>query len=719
MMNLMEKEELLAKAQAYLPEEQVTLVEKAYNFALDAHLGQLRKSGEPYLEHPVSVAMILAELQFDGATLAAALLHDVLEDCGVSMGEIETNFGDEVARLVGGTTKLSKLAKPVYGDAARRELQVENLRKMLIATAEDLRVIYIKLADRLHNMRTLGVLPRGKRVAIAQETLEIYAPLAHRLGIRSVKWQLEDLAFRYLEPREYHRVARLVASKREQREGFINEAIQAVGEELNKAGVEASVFGRPKHVYSIFRKMGKYASQGKDFGDIYDLFGLRILANSISDCYKALGIVHSLWHPMPEEFSDFIANPKENGYRSLHTAVIYHGNALEVQIRTYQMNRVAEFGLAAHWRYKEGEKGGESFGEVAWLPRLVEWRDVFDSKEFLESVKSDMLANRVFVFTPKGEIKELAKGATPLDFAFHVHTDLAYRCVGAKVNGRLVPLNYNLNNADVVEIIAAKGEKEPSLDWLNPELGYVKTSHARAKIRQWFNKQDRAQTIEAGKQFLGRELKRADIVLPSVSEVASLFGFKNMDDFFAAIGSGNLSPSQIIAKLAVSEERPEELVEVHPSKKVSPASVKVLGVGDLVTHLANCCHPLPGDKIIGYITQGRGVTVHRRDCPNIVNEVERERLIEVGWGGVEQVYPVAIQVNAWDRIGLLRDISVIIAEEGVNITDFHVADHEDIVSLNLSLEIKGTAELASLISKVYSIGGVVNVRRKGGVNAAH
>jgi guanosine-3',5'-bis(diphosphate) 3'-pyrophosphohydrolase len=718
MMNLMEKEKFLATAQAYLPEEQVALVEKAYNFALDAHLGQLRKSGEPYLEHPVGVAMILAELQFDGATLAAALLHDVLEDCGVSVGEIETNFGDEVARLVGGTTKLSKLAKPVYGDTAKRELQVENLRKMLIATAEDLRVIFIKLADRLHNMRTLGVLPRGKRLAIAQETLEIYAPIAHRLGIRSLKWQLEDLAFRYLEPREYHQVARLVASKREQREVFVNEAIQALGEELNKAGVEASVFGRPKHVYSIFRKIGKYASQGKDFGDIHDLFGLRILANSIPDCYKALGMVHSLWHPIPEEFNDFIANPKENGYQSLHTAVIYHGNAMEVQIRTYQMDRVAEFGLAAHWRYKEGEKGGESFKEVAWLPQLVEWRDVFDSKEFLESVKSDMLANRVFVFTPKGEIKELSKGATPLDFAFHVHTDLGYRCVGAKVNGRLVPLNYNLNNADVVEIIAAKKEKEPSLDWLNPGLGYVKTSHGRAKIRQWFNRQDRVQTIEAGKQFLGRELKRADIVFPSVGEVTSLFGFKNMDDFFAAIGSGNLSPSQIIAKLAVSEERPEELVEVRPSKKISPASIRVLGVGDLVTHLANCCHPLPGDKIIGYITQGRGVTVHRRDCPNIVNEVERERLIEVGWGGVEQVYPVAIQVNAWDRVGLVRDISVIIAEEGVNITDLYAADHEDIVSLNFSLEVKGTAQLASLISKIYSVGGIVNVRRKGEVNAA-
>jgi GTP pyrophosphokinase len=716
MMNLMEETQFLAKVRAYLPEEQVALVEKAYNFAREAHQGQLRKSGEPYLEHPLGVAMILAELQFDAATLTAALLHDVPEDCGVSMDEIKINFGDEVAKLVWGTTKLSRLSKPVYGGAAKRELQVENLRKMLVATAEDLRVIYIKLADRLHNMRTLGVLPRGKRLAIAQETLEIYAPLAHRLGIRSVKWQLEDLAFRYLEPRQYHRVARLVASKREEREGFVNEAIQALSEELNKAGVEAAVSGRPKHVYSIYRKMGKYASQGKDFGDIYDLFGVRILVNSVSDCYKALGIVHSFWHPLPEEFNDFIANPKGNGYQSIHTTVIYRGRPLEVQVRTYEMDQIAEHGLAAHWHYKEVEKEGESFKGIDWLPQLVEWRDEVDSKEFLESVKTDILAEQVFVFTPKGEIKELSKGATPLDFAFRIHTDMGYRCMGAKVNGRLVPLNYNLNNGDVVEIIVAKGEKGPSLDWLNPELGYVKTSHARAKIRQWFKKQDKTQSIEVGKQFLGRELKKSGVTLPSVDEVAPLFGFKNGDDFFAAIGSGSLNPSQIIARLTVSEEQPEELVEVHPSRKVSSASIKVLGIGNLVTNLANCCHPLPGDKILGYITQGRGITVHRRDCPNIINEVEKERLIEVDWGDVEQTYPVAIQVDAGDRIGLVRDISAIIASEGVNITDVNMADHDDVTSLKFSLEVMGAAQLANLISKIYSIWGVIKVRRKGEEN---
>ncbi len=712
----MEETQFLDKVRAYLPEEQVALIEKAYNFAREAHQGQLRKSGEPYLEHPLGVAMILAELQFDVATLAAALLHDVPEDCGVSMDEIKINFGDEVAKLVRGTTKLSRLSKPVYGGAAKRELQVENLRKMLVATAEDLRVIYIKLADRLHNMRTLGVLPRGKRLAIAQETLEIYAPLAHRLGIRSVKWQLEDLAFRYLEPRQYHRVARLVASNREEREGFVNEAIQALSGELNKAGVEAAVSGRPKHVYSIYRKMGKYASQGKDFGDIYDLFGVRILVNSVSDCYKALGIVHIFWHPLPEEFNDFIANPKGNGYQSLHTTVIYRGSPLEVQIRTYEMDRVAEHGLAAHWHYKEVEKEGESFKGIAWLPQLVEWRDEVDSKEFLESVKTDILAEQVFVFTPKGEIKELSKGATPLDFAFRVHTDMGYRCAGAKVNGRLVPLNYNLNNGDVVEIIVAKGEKGPSLDWLNPELGYVKTSHARAKIRQWFKKQDKTQSIEVGKQFLERELRKSGVTFPSVDEVAPLFGFKNGDDFFAAIGSGSLNPSQIIARLTVSEEQPEELVEVHPSRKVSSASIKVLGIGNLVTNLASCCHPLPGDKILGYITRGRGITVHRRDCPNIINEVEKERLIEVEWGNVEQTYPVAIQVDAGDRVGLVRDISAIIASEGVNITDVNMAGHDDVTSLKFSLEVMGAAQLANLISKIYSIWGVIKVRRKGEEN---
>jgi GTP pyrophosphokinase len=718
MINLMNSDGLLAKAREYLPGEKEALVEKAYKFAFRAHQGQLRKSGEPYLEHPLQVAMILADLRLDADTLAAGLLHDVPEDCGVSLDEIRDNFGSEVAKLVEGTTKLTKLAKPIYGEAAKRELQAENLRKMLVASAEDLRVIYVKLADRLHNMRTLGALPRGKRRAIAQETLEIYAPLAHRLGIWSVKWQLEDLAFRYLEPRQYHRIARLITLKRVERESFINEVVRVLSEELNRADVPADVLGRPKHVYSVYQKIGKYTSQGKDFDDIYDLFGLRILVNSIPDCYKALGVVHNFWHPIPEEFNDFIANPKESGYQSLHTTVIYRGNPLEVQIRTHEMDQVAEYGLAAHWRYKGGEKVRESFnGRIAWLPQLTEWREELDSKEFLESIKTDILAEQVFVFTPMGEIKELSKGATPLDFAFRVHTDLGYHCVGAKVNGRLVPLSYTLNNGDVVEIVTAKGKKGPSLDWLNPELGYVKTSHAQGKIRQWFKKQDRKQSIEAGRQFLEQELKRSGVTLPSVDEVVRLFDYKNGDEFFTAIGSGTLNPSQVIAKLTMNEEQPEEPIEVSPPRKISPASIRVLGVGDLVTHLANCCHPLPGDKIIGYITQGRGVTVHRRDCPNIINEVEKERLIEVDWGDVEQVYPVAIQVDAWDKVGLVRDISAIIAGEEVNITDVNMAEHDDIVSLYFSLEVKNTAQLSNLISKIYSLWGIINVKRKGEVNA--
>ena len=715
-MNLMDGDGLLQKAREYLPEEKLPLIEKAYEFALKSHQGQVRKSGGPYLEHPLQVATILAELQFDAATLAAALLHDVPEDCGVPLDKIRADFGAEVASLVEGTTKLSKVAKPIYGVAAKRELQAENLRKMLIATAEDLRVIFIKLADRLHNMRTLGALPRGRRLAIAQETLEIYAPLAHRLGISSVKWQLEDLAFRYLEPRQYHRVARLIDSRREEREQFTTKVVQELSEELNRAGVEAKVFGRPKHVYSIYRKMGKYTLQGKNFSDIYDLFGVRILVNSIPDCYKALGAVHNLCHPVSEEFNDFIANPKESGYQSLHTTVLYHGTPLEVQIRTHEMDRVAEYGVAAHWRYKQDGKKKSFGGGIAWLPQLAEWREEFDSKEFLETIKTDILAEQVFVFTPKGEIKELPRGATPLDFAFLIHTDLGYHCVGAKVNGRLAPLNHKLNNGDVVEIVIAKGKKGPSLDWLNFELGYVKTSHARAKIRQWFTRQNKHQSVEAGRQFLDRELKRAGVALPGVNEVAQLFEYKDGDDFLAAIGSGNLSPSQVITKLTVAEELPEEQPEAPAPRRISPASIKVLGVGDLVTHLANCCHPLPGDKIIGYITQGRGITVHRHDCPNIANEEEKERLIEVDWGDTGQVYPVSIQINAWDRVGLVRDISTIVAGEGVNIADVNMTDHDNIVTLYFSLEVKDSSQLTSLISKIYTVWDVINVKRKGGIS---
>jgi len=714
----MEVNALIEQASTYLPDDKVALVKAAYEFAARAHQGQVRKTGEPYLEHPLTTAMILAEFHLDAETLAAALLHDVPEDCGVSLDEIEADFGSQVVKLVDGVTKLNKLTSRAQTKETKSKVQAENLRKMLLATAEDLRVVLIKLADRLHNMRTLGGLPAEKRRAIAQETLEIYAPLAHRLGVREAKWQLEDLAFRYLKPRVYHRIARLVAGKRAEREGFVTEVSQMLCQELDKADIKAKVSGRPKHIYSIYQKMGKYDARGKNFGDIHDLFALRVLVDSVSDCYKALGVLHNLWRPIPEEFDDFIANPKDNGYQALHTTVMCQGTTpLEIQVRTNDMHRVNEYGVAAHWLYKEGKVGGQFNDEIAWLRQIGDWREELDSEEFLESIKTDVLVDRVFVYTPKGEIKELPRGATPLDFAFRIHTNLGYRCIGAKVNGRLRPLNYALKNGDVVEIMASKGDKGPSLDWLNPELGYLKTSHARSKVRQWFNKQERSQCIETGKQIWDRELKRLGIGLPSVDEVARLLGYDGADDLFAALGSGSINSSRIMLKLSGDLEPAGEGVEVLPPRKVSPVSINVLGVGDLLTRLANCCHPLPGDKIIGYITQGRGITVHRRDCPNIIHEEEKERLIKVEWGDVAQVYPVMIQVDAWDRVGLIRDISAIIAEEGVNLSEASMGNHrDDNITLYFTLEVKSATQLSKIMSRIYSVWNVVSVTRKGEIS---
>jgi len=716
----MKDNRLVELASSYLPEDKIALVKEAYEFAAKAHRGQLRRTGEPYLEHPLNAAMILAELHLDAETLAAALLHDVPEDCGISLEEIGAKFDSPVVKLVDGVTKLNKLANRARAGEAKSKVQAENLRKMLLATAEDLRVVLIKLADRLHNMRTLGALPAEKRRAIAQETLEIYAPLAHRLGMREVKWQLEDLAFRYLKPRVYHQIARLLAGKRAEREGFVNETTHILSQELDKVGIEAKVYGRPKHIYSIYQKMSKYDAQGKNFGDIHDLFALRLLVDSVSDCYKALGVIHTLWRPIPEEFDDFIANPKDNGYKALHTTVMCQGTTpLEIQIRTYDMHRINEYGVAAHWLYKEGKAGERLKDEVAWLQQLGDWREELDSEEFLESVKTDVLVDRVFVYTPKGEIKELPRGATPLDFAFRIHTDLGFRCIGAKVNGRLEPLNYALKNGDVVEIMASKAEKGPSLDWLNPELGYIKTSHARSKVRQWFAKQERGQSIETGKQIWDKEVKKLGVDLPGVDKMARLLSYDSADDLFAALGSGSINASQIMLKLSGALEPTQEGLEVLPPRKISPVSINVLGVGDLLTRLANCCHPLPGDKIIGYITQGRGITVHRRDCPNIVHEEEKERLVKVEWGAVAQVYPVTIQVDAWDRVGLVRDISAIIAEEGVNLTEVSMDNHrDDSVTLHFTLEVKNAAQASKIMSRIHSVWNVVSVTRKGEISVS-
>jgi len=702
----------------YLPPEKVAVIEDAYRFAEEAHRGQVRKSGEPYLEHPIQTALILAELQLDTSSLAAALLHDILEDCDISVSEIEAKFGPDISKLVDGVTKLGKVSWQSPAKAAK-ETQAENLRKMLVAMAEDLRVVFIKLADRLHNMSTLDALTPDRQQSIAQETLEIYAPLAHRLGIWELKWRLEDLAFRYLSPDEYYRITSLVAGKRVQRETFINKVMNILKKEFIKVGLSVEVSGRPKHIYSIHQKMERYAAQGKHFDDIHDLLALRVVVGTIPECYSAVGVIHSLWRPLHDEFDDYIANPKPNGYQSIHTAVMCLGTTtLEVQIRTREMHYISEYGVAAHWRYKQGEKSDIHFEErIGWLRQLIDWhRELSGAEEFLESVKTDIFMDQVFVYTPNGEIKDLPKGATPLDFAYRVHTELGHRCIGTKVNGKLVSLSTELKNGDVVEIMSTKGAKGPSLDWLNPALGYIRTSHGKEKIRQWFKKQERSENIERGRQLLDKELKRMGLELDR-EMLAGQFNCNSVDDFLSAIGYGGITIHQIILKLAAEQESPKEVVEATPAR-ITQSNVWVLGVGDLANHLAQCCHPLPGDKIIGYITRSRGVTIHRQDCYNVLNEDEKERLVPVEWGQNDSSYPVSVKIDAWDRVGLARDITAVVAEEKVNIALFSLSNNDDnTISALLTIETKGLAQLSHLLKKIESVKGVIGVNRVRGDKA--
>lgn len=714
-------EKLIETIEGYLPPEKIAVVKDAYDYAKKAHEGQMRKSGDPYITHPLNVALNLAELQLDTSTIAAALLHDVLENCGIPLSEIEDRFGAEVAKLVDGTTKLGKISLQMPGDEGQRrgittrEEQAENLRKMLVAMAEDLRVVFIKLADRLHNMQTLDALTPEKQRRIAQETAEVYAPLAHRLGIWELKWQLEDLSFRYLEPRKYRQIARLVTERRTQREDFIKQVIVTLEGEFEKAGLNAEISGRPKHIYSIYQKTEKYAALGKDFDDIHDLLAIRVLVNSIPECYTALGIIHNLWHPLTDQFDDFIANPKPNGYQSLHTNVLCQGTThLEIQIRTYQMHRVAEFGVASHWRYKEGDKTDVNFEErISWLRQLVEWhRELSGAEEFLESVKTDIFNDQVFVYTPKGDLKDLPNGATPLDFAYRVHTDLGHRCIGAKVNGRLVPFNYQLNNGDVVEIMATKGERGPSRDWLNPVLGYVKTSHAREKIRQWFKKQERTENMERGRELLEKTMRQLGIPFSDREKLVRMFNYDNPDDFHLAIGSGDITTHQIALKLSAQQQQPKITTAAPVKQTTSPVTVR--GVDDLLTQLAKCCHPVPGDKIVGYITRSRGVTIHRQDCHNVINEKEKDRLVPVEWGETDSLYPVQIQVQAMDRVGLMRDISTIVAEEKINIVAVTLTNNDDnTISIFFSLEAANLAQLSRLLVRIEGIRGVISAGRIG------
>ena len=713
--------QLISKARAYLPEEKLGLVEDAFAFASQCHDGQERMSGVPYIEHPIQTALELAELRLDADSLAAGLLHDVIEDCGVTVEQLTERFGPEVAKLVDGVTKLTRMdlarlgrLEKTVGSSTEGHLQAESLRKMLVAMAEDIRVVLIKLADRLHNMRTLSALPPRRRRVIAQETLEIYAPLAHRLGIWDIKWQLEDLAFRHMEPGKYRTISRMLAVKREEREEYVARVAGLLSRELEKAGIKAEVYGRPKHIFSIYQKMEKYSQQGKELSQIYDLYALRVLTNTKADCYNALGVAHNLWRPLPGQFDDYIASPKENLYQALHTAVMTEGGVpLEVQIRAYDMHQIAEYGVAAHWRYKEGGLPDMKFEEkMTWLRQLLDWqRDVSAAEEFVESVKTDIFQDQVFVYTPKGDIKELPAGATSLDFAFHIHTELGFRCVGGKVNGKLVSLDTRLNNGDTVEILASKAPRGPSLDWLNPDLGYLNTAGAREKVRQWFRKQERTANVQRGRDLLHKELKRLNMAQDEAT-VAKLFKHEVVEDFMAALGSGAVTINQVVAKLAPPAEKPAGIAKQIVRVSGPSSGIQVLGVGDLLTRLAQCCEPIPGDDIVGFITRSRGVTVHKRDCLNILNEDEQERMVPVTWGKTQTLFPVRLDIAAWDRVGLLRDITTIVSEDGVNIASAVTREHPNATAtVSLTLFVQGLPQLSRLFAKLEGVRGVNSVVR--------
>ncbi|MQG64014.1 MAG: bifunctional (p)ppGpp synthetase/guanosine-3',5'-bis(diphosphate) 3'-pyrophosphohydrolase [SAR202 cluster bacterium] len=685
----------------------------------------MRQSGDPYIAHPLETALFLADLHLDTHTIVAALLHDVVEDCGVSLEEITLRFGPEVSKLVDGVTKLTRMddklqppAEDVAGPMDDAEsLHAESLRKMLVSMAEDIRVVLIKLADRLHNMNTLDALPPEKRKRIAQETLDIYSPLAHRLGIWEIKWRLDDLAFRHLNEEKYREISKILASKRTEREDYIEKVSSTLRDELAKYDITAEVIGRPKGIYSTYLKMEKYQEQGKQLGDIYDLFALRVLVNETADCYKTLGVVHQLWHPIPGQFDDYIGNPKENMYQALHTTVICDGGTpLEVQIKTFELHQIAEYGVAAHWAYKEGNSGDQRFEEkMTWLRQLIDWqREVSGTAEFIESVKQDIFHDQVFVYTPKGRIVELTSGSTPVDFAYKIHTALGHHCIGAKVNGKLVALDTTLENGDTVEVINSKSDRGPSLDWLNPNRGFVRSAGARQSVRQWFRKQERSTNIEHGKEVLRRELRRLNQKINDET-ILGLFKVDTMDDLMADLGSGNIAESLLSHRLAqIGHETEEPLAKRRNDLPLTSlnSGITVLGVGDLLVHIGRCCNPIPGDPIIGFITRIRGVTVHKQDCPSVRHEDEPERLVNVQWGKEQQLYPVRIIMKAYDRVGLLRDVTALVSNEGVNIASVVTGDYSNgTVTLSLTCHTTGLDQLNKLFSKLDGVRGCISVTR--------
>ena len=731
-------EEFFEQAKGYLNDKQLEFVRSAYILAADAHKEQRRKSGEPYIIHPIGVASILASLQMDEYTLAAAFLHDVVEDTEYTFEDIRNIFGTVVANLVDGVTKLGKIAY-----ISKEDRQIENYRKMFLAMARDIRVVLIKLADRLHNMRTMKFMPAHKQQSISRETLEIYAPLAHRLGIHTIKWELEDLAFRYMEPDIYYNLVEQVKTKRREREAMIFEAMDEMRDSLAKANIKCEIQGRPKNFYSIHKKMLR---DHKELNEIYDLLAIRVLVDSVKDCYGTLGIVHSMWRPIPGRFKDYVAVPKSNMYQSLHTTVLSAGGQpLEIQIRTFEMHRISEYGIAAHWRYKESggskpatgsDKGFDA--KLSWVRQLLEWhQDMNDSSDFVNAVKMDIFADEVFVFTPRGDVIDLPVGCCPIDFAYRIHTDVGNRCVGAKVNGRIVPLDYKLSNGDIVEVITSKQANGPSRDWIN----IVGASDTRNKIKGWFKKERREENIVKGREMLDKEAKRLGyepktFASPEkLKEVGSRLRINSDEDLLATLGYGGVTLNSVISKLVdiykkeqklnTTKDISEMLAELKPRKTKAKGSHGILVKGEdgIMVKLARCCNPIPGDPIVGYITRGSGVAVHRADCPNVLSNKpeEQSRLIDVAWDiSLDSVYKVNIFITANDRANLVGDILTITSESKLNIFSMNCkADKNKLATMEFGIDITSLEQLEYIMNRIRRLKGVYSVERivsgRGGV----
>lgn len=709
------------------------LVQRAYRVAEEAHRGQKRVSGEPYVTHCVAVARILSDLSVPPEVVAAGLLHDTVEDTAITLDDLRLDFGETIATLVDGVTKLTNLPRVSRSDqhaenangngetdedveAARlrkrkQDLASETLRKTFLAMGEDVRVVLIKLADRLHNMRTLGHMPENKRRRIAQQTFDIFAPLANRLGIWQMKWELEDLSFRYSNPEKYKEIAEQLAERRPDREASVTAIIESIRTLLEKHNIPVEISGRPKHIYSIYKKMTK---KDKPFELVRDIRAVRLIVPDVPACYATMGLIHTTWRPLSGEFDDYIAAPKDNFYQSLHTAVIYDdGKPVEVQIRTREMNQNAELGIAAHWRYKEGKARDLAFEQhVNWLRAMMDWKhDVDDAQEFVDGMKSDVFMDRVYIFTPKGDIIDLPAGSTPLDFAYQVHTDIGHRCRGAKVNGKLVPLDQTLKTSDQVEVLTAK-RGGPSRDWLNVNLGLVRTQRARSKIRAWFKKEDYDKNLSSGRAVLERELQRLGMGETNLESLGRHLGYKQPDEMYADLGCGDLSLSKIVRLLSETPDAVDALEAGAPiSEAVTTEAINVVGLKGLLTTIGRCCNPTPGDQIIGYITRGRGATIHRQDCPNVLRMKDRERLVKVSWGEHIRTYSVPVRISAYDRTGLMGDISNLLNNEGVNIADVGVKVAHSMADLRLIIEVKDISHLSRILTRIESIPNVLEAQR--------